>query len=256
MSDTYWPRGVSSSRAIYLCLFLLFMGYSRQEYWRGLRFPSAVNHILSILSNMTHPSWVALQEMAHNFFELHRLWSMWSFLLASCDCGFHSGGCGITVIASRWEGLAVGKTGSCYGRKDYAQETFNPIVCWWLGPCSLPVSCLTLGNSVLVSAGSMVGLLVTSKKALCWHGPSRTAAAASSPVPCFIDYTKAFDCVDHNKIWKILKEMIIQDHLTCLLRSLCAGQEATVRTGHGTTDWFKIGKGVHQGCILPPWLFK
>ena len=72
---------------------------------------------------------------------------------------------------------------------------------------------------------------------------------------CFIDYTKAFDCVDHNKLWKILKEMDIPDHLTCLLRNVYAGQEATVRTGHGTTDWFQIGKGVHQSCILSPCLF-
>ena len=72
---------------------------------------------------------------------------------------------------------------------------------------------------------------------------------------CFIDYAKAFDCVDHNKVWKILKEMGIPDHLTCLLRNLYAGQEATVRTGHGTTDWFQIGKGVDQGCILSPCLF-
>ena len=69
---------------------------------------------------------------------------------------------------------------------------------------------------------------------------------------CFIDYAKAFDCVDHNKLWKILKEMEIPDHLTCLLRNLYAGQEATVRTGHGTTDWFQIGKGVHQAYILSP----
>ena len=66
----------------------------------------------------------------------------------------------------------------------------------------------------------------------------------------FIDYAKAFDCVDHNKLWKILKEMGIPGHLTCLLRNLYAGQEATVRTGHGTTDWFQIGKGVHQGSCL------
>ena len=72
---------------------------------------------------------------------------------------------------------------------------------------------------------------------------------------CFIDYAKAFDCVDHNKLWTILKEMGIPDHLTCLLRNLYAGQEATVRTGHGTTDWFQIAKGVHQGCILLPCLF-
>ena len=71
----------------------------------------------------------------------------------------------------------------------------------------------------------------------------------------FIDYTKAFECVDHNKLWKILKEMGIADDLTYLLRSLHAGQEATVNTGHGTTDWFQIGKGVHQGCILSPRLF-
>ena len=71
----------------------------------------------------------------------------------------------------------------------------------------------------------------------------------------FIDYAKAFDCVNHKKLWKILKEMGIPDHLTCLLRSLYAGQEATVRTGHGTTDWFQIGKGVCQGCILSPCLF-
>ena len=72
---------------------------------------------------------------------------------------------------------------------------------------------------------------------------------------CFIDYAKAFDCVDHNKLWKILKEMGIPDHLTCLLRNPYAGQEATVRTGHGTTDWFQIGKGVCQGYILSPCLF-
>ena len=71
---------------------------------------------------------------------------------------------------------------------------------------------------------------------------------------CFIDYAKAFDCVDHNKLWKILKVMGIPDHLTCLLRNLYAGQEAMVRTGHGTTDWFQIGKGVRQGCILSPCL--
>ena len=74
-------------------------------------------------------------------------------------------------------------------------------------------------------------------------------------VPEFIDYAKAFDCVNHNKQWKILKEMGIPDHLTCLLRNMYAGQEATVRTGHGTTDWFQIGKGVCHSCILSPCLF-
>ena len=72
---------------------------------------------------------------------------------------------------------------------------------------------------------------------------------------CCIEYAKAFDCVDHNKLWKILKEMGILDHLTCVLRNLYAGQEATVRTGHGTADWFQIGNRVCQGCILSPCLF-
>ena len=72
---------------------------------------------------------------------------------------------------------------------------------------------------------------------------------------CYIGYAKAFDSVDHNKLWKILKQMGIPDHLTCLLRNLYAGQEATVRTGHGSTDWFQIGKGVHQTCIVSPCLF-
>ena len=72
---------------------------------------------------------------------------------------------------------------------------------------------------------------------------------------CFIDYAKAFDCEDHNKLWKILQEMEISDHLSCLLRNLYAGQEGTVRTGHGKMDCFKIGKGVHHDCILSPYLF-
>ena len=72
---------------------------------------------------------------------------------------------------------------------------------------------------------------------------------------CFVDYAKAFDCMDHNRLWKILQEMGIPDHMTCLLRNLYAGQEATVRTGHGTTDCLKIRKGVRQGCILSPCLF-
>ena len=72
---------------------------------------------------------------------------------------------------------------------------------------------------------------------------------------CFIDYAKAFDCVDHDKLWKILQAMGIPDHLTCLLGNLYAGQEAAVRTGHGSTAWFRIGKGVHQGCILSTCLF-
>ena len=89
-------------------------------------------------------------------------------------------------------------------------------------------------------------LLESSKK----HESSRKTS-----ISAFIDYAKAFDCVDHNQLWKILKEMGIPDHLTCLLRNLYAGQEATVRTERGTTDWIQIGKGVRQGCILSPCLF-
>ena len=88
-----------------------------------------------------------------------------------------------------------------------------------------------------------------------WTRLKRLSSSSSSSC-CFIDNAKAFDCVDHNKLWKVLKEMGIPDHLTCLLRNLYALQEATVRTGHGTTDWFQIGKGVRQGCILSPCLFK
>jgi len=80
-------------------------------------------------------------------------------------------------------------------------------------------------------------------------------SSRKTSISAFIDYAKAFDCVGHNKLWKILKEMGIPDHLTCLLRNLCADQEATVRTGHGTTDWFQIGKEVRQGCILSPCSF-
>ena len=86
-------------------------------------------------------------------------------------------------------------------------------------------------------------------------GSSKKQESSRKNIDFFIDYAKAFDCVDHNKLWKIFKEMGIPDHLTCLLRNLYAGQEATVRTGHGTTDWFQIGKGVPQGCILSPCLF-
>ena len=89
---------------------------------------------------------------------------------------------------------------------------------------------------------------------ICWI-VENTREFQKNNYICLIDYAKAFDCVGHNKLWKLLKEMGIPDHLTCLLRYLYAGQEATVRTGHGTTDWFQIGKGVRQGCILSPCLF-
>ena len=87
-------------------------------------------------------------------------------------------------------------------------------------------------------------------------GSSKNQESSRKTSFCFINYAKAFDCLDHNKLWKILEEMGIPDHLTCLLRNLYVAQEATVRTGHGTTDWFQRGKGVHQGCILSPCLFK
>ena len=91
-------------------------------------------------------------------------------------------------------------------------------------------------------------------KLLTSTGSSKKEESSRKTCFCFIDHAKAFDCADHNKLWKILKEMGTPDHLTCLLRNLYAGQEATVRTGHGTTGWFQIGKGVHQGCILSPCL--
>ena len=86
---------------------------------------------------------------------------------------------------------------------------------------------------------------------ICWI-MEKTREFQKNIYFCFIDYAKAFDGVDHNKLWKILQEMGIPEHLICLLRNLYAGQEATVRTGHGRTHWFQIGKGVHQGCILSP----
>ena len=90
---------------------------------------------------------------------------------------------------------------------------------------------------------------------ICWIIEKQVSSRKTSIYFCFIDYAKAFDSVDCNKLWNILKEMGIPGHLTCLLRNLYAGQEATVRTGHRTTDWFQIGKGVHKGCILSPYLF-
>ena len=86
-------------------------------------------------------------------------------------------------------------------------------------------------------------------------GSSKRQRVPEKHLLCFIDYAKAFDCVDHSKLWKILQEMGIPDHLTCLLRNLYAAKEAAVRTGHETTDWFQIGEGVHQGSILSPCLF-
>ena len=103
----------------------------------------------------------------------------------------------------------------------------------------------------VVQAGFRKGRGTRDQIAICWIiGKAREFQKII--YFCFIDYAKAFDCVDHNELWKIIQEMGIPEHLTCLLRNLYAGQEATVRTGHGTTDWFQIRKGVLQGCILSP----
>ena len=102
---------------------------------------------------------------------------------------------------------------------------------------------------------SLIGSLVRDQTAnICWI-IEKVRELQKNIYFCFINYAKAFDCVDHNKLQKILKEMGLSDHLICLLRNLYAGEEATVRTGHGTTDWFQIGKGVRQGCILSLCLF-
>ena len=95
------------------------------------------------------------------------------------------------------------------------------------------------------------------QRSICQHplGSSKATEFQKNIYFCFIDYAKDFDCVDHKKLWKILKEMGIPDHLTGLMKNLHAGQEATVKIGHGTTDWFQIRKGVRQGCILSPCLF-
>ena len=90
---------------------------------------------------------------------------------------------------------------------------------------------------------------------ICWIIKKPKENSRKNIYFCFTDYAKTFDCVDHNKLWKILQEMEISDHLTCLLRNLYAGQETTVRTGHGTMDWFQTGKGIHQGYILSSCLF-
>ena len=106
-----------------------------------------------------------------------------------------------------------------------------------------------------VQAGFRKGRGPRDQIANAWWIIGKTREFQENIYFCFIDYAKAFDCVDHNKLWKILREMEIPEHLTCLLRNLYEVQEAAVRTAHGTTDWFQIGKGVRQGCILSPCLF-
>ena len=106
-----------------------------------------------------------------------------------------------------------------------------------------------------VQAGFKKGRGTTDQMANIWWIIEKARKFQKNIYFCLIDYAKTFDCVDQNKLWEILKEMGIPDHLTCLLRYLYAGQKATVRIGHGTTDWFQIRKGVHQSCILSPCLF-
>ena len=165
MTNIYWP-------------FIQFMRFSWQVYWGGLPFSPPVGHILSELSAVTHPSWVALHSMAHRFIEL------WQ-------------------APSPWQG------------SDGTRDQITNI--HWI--------------------------------------TEKAREFQKNIYLCFINYVKAFDCVDHNKLWKALKEMGIPYHVTCLLRNLYVGQEATVRTLYGTTDWFKIEKGVQQGCLLSPCLF-
>ena len=135
--------GSSSSSVLSFCLFILFMEFSKQEYWRGLPFPSPVDHVLSELSTMTHPSWVALHGMAHSFIELDKamvhaislisfLWLLFSFCLPSIKDKR-------LVEASWWERLTVGETGSCSDGQGHSQWIFNSIFYWWVGLCSLPV---------------------------------------------------------------------------------------------------------------------
>ena len=134
----YWAPtdlGISSFRVLSFCLFILFMGFSRQEYWSGLPFPSPVDQILSEISTMTCPSWVALHGMAHNFIKLDKVWSMWSDWLVFCESGFHSL-CPLMekdkrlLKASWWERLTDGENGSCSDGRGHAQQIFNPIFCW------------------------------------------------------------------------------------------------------------------------------
>ena len=130
-----------------------------------------------------------------------------------------------------------------------------------MGMVLIPVSCTMSRTSIHSSSGivsircSPLNLFLRDQIANILWIIEKGRELQKNIYFCFIDYAKAFDCVDHSKLWKILKEMGIPDHLSCLLRNLSAGQEAIVRTGQGTTDWFQTGKGVHQGCILSPCLF-
>ena len=112
-----------------------------------------------------------------------------------------------------------------------------------------------LENPAVATGLEKVNFHFNPKKGICWI-TEKARGFQKNIYFCFIDYTKAFDHVDHSKLWKILKGMGMPDHRSCLLRNLCPGQKAIVRTGHGTMDWFQIGKGIRQGCVLSPCLFK
>ena len=117
-----------------------------------------------------------------------------------------------------------------------------------------PLSSLNLGNQINIHT-NLIYMPLDIKLQISVGTSEKVRELQKNIYFSFIYYAKAFDCVEHNKLQKILQEMGIPDHLACLLRNLCAGQEATVRTEHGTTDWFQIGRRVHQGCILSPCLF-
>ena len=132
--------GVHLSVSYLFCLFIVFMVFSRREYWRGLPFSSPLDHVLSELSTMTHPSWVAYTAWLIVLLSSTRLWSMWSVWLVFCDCGFHSV-CPLMekdnrlMEASWWERLTVGETGSWFWWAEPCSVNFNPVFCWWAGLC-------------------------------------------------------------------------------------------------------------------------
>ena len=134
------------------------------------------------------------------------------------------------------------------------RDSSQAIICedWWGWESSFRE---TLKRSIVFPPMWRQIDLVTQSQEIHWKKHLVSQEQKKNIYFCFIDYAKAFNCVDHNKLWKILEEIRKPDHLTCFLRNLYAGQQATVRTGHGTTDWFQIGTGVRQGCILSPCLF-
>ena len=173
---------------------------------------------------MTRPSWMALHSMACSVIELHKA-VIHVIILVFCDCGFQSVYLLMPedkrlVQASLWEGLAVGKTGSCSGGQGHAQQIFNPVFCWWVGLCSLPVGCLAWSDPILESTGSLVGLMVNSKRVYAnTHLPGRLR-----PVPLFLQQLTADPCPcktasnTHRRRWVhiLLTAILEQDSRTGL----------------------------------------